>query len=216
MAILPDDINDVSGQNPDKGVKTIHDYIKYLRESLEFWGEGIKKKLDSISLSLTSLTDKDTDLEDAVLAVNIKADGLVSSVSDLTGTVDGLDTTVSSLNSKVSTLNSKVTTAQNTITGHTTSINGLKELIYKDANGDTVVKLNSKTVSNVTPNQYGAYNIGLTSANRVVYATAENVGGTVGYLAVPLLHQGKVYIKITSFTNAAVITTAVNITVYYI
>ena len=58
--IIPNEIQDVGEDQPKRKIEVIFDYIKYMKESLEFWGNGRQKDIENLNLSVTDLDGRET------------------------------------------------------------------------------------------------------------------------------------------------------------
>lgn len=48
MAILSEDIQDITGMEPKQQIETMYRYIQYLKDQLEFWGANREKEIRSL------------------------------------------------------------------------------------------------------------------------------------------------------------------------
>lgn len=55
MAILPDDIRDI--ETSDGPLQTIHRYIRYMREQIEFWGSNREREIKSMEVEADSISE---------------------------------------------------------------------------------------------------------------------------------------------------------------
>ena len=54
--ILPDDIRSLEQKTPNQQLQIIYEYIKYIREQLDFWGSNRESSISSIIAQIDLLT----------------------------------------------------------------------------------------------------------------------------------------------------------------
>lgn len=77
MAILPDDIQNIEKKDVSEKIKTIYDYIVYIKEQLEFWASN---KIKTITAALATLELKIGTVEADMMEVKTKV--LVNATTD--------------------------------------------------------------------------------------------------------------------------------------
>jgi hypothetical protein len=55
--ILSEDIKNITGMSAEKKLDTIVEYIKYMQEQINFWGQNRQKDIDKIRQSVSDLSD---------------------------------------------------------------------------------------------------------------------------------------------------------------
>lgn len=103
MAIFDKELNHLDPQNTAESLKTLENYISYMRERLEFNNSNLTRTLSSTGTSTAEIV-----LILAALQNNVQA--MQSSVNAMQGKISSLETTVSGLNTSVTTMQ---TTIQN-------------------------------------------------------------------------------------------------------
>lgn len=58
MAIIPDDIKNLDGQEPQRKQNIIYEYIKYMREQIEFWAQNRLKDITNLFTRVDDLDSK--------------------------------------------------------------------------------------------------------------------------------------------------------------
>ena len=56
--ILPDDIRTIQDKQDVEKIQVIYDYIKYMREYLDFWGNNRSKEISSIEAEISELRSR--------------------------------------------------------------------------------------------------------------------------------------------------------------
>lgn len=55
--ILSEDIKNITGMTAEKKLDTIVEYIKYMQEQINFWGQNRQKDIDKIRQNVSDLSD---------------------------------------------------------------------------------------------------------------------------------------------------------------
>lgn len=63
MAIIPDDIKNLDGQEPQRKQNIIYEYIKYMREQIEFWAQNRLKDITNLFTRVEELFSNVADLD---------------------------------------------------------------------------------------------------------------------------------------------------------
>lgn len=59
MAIIPDEIRELDGMRNPEQIDTIHKYIKYMKEQMEFWASNREKEINNLKARVTALEDQE-------------------------------------------------------------------------------------------------------------------------------------------------------------
>lgn len=108
MAIFDKELNHLDPQNTAESLKTLENYISYMRERLEFNNSNLTRTLSSTGTSTAEIV-----LILAALQNNVQA--MQSNITAMQGQITTLETTVSGLNSSVQALNGNVTELQGSV-----------------------------------------------------------------------------------------------------
>lgn len=103
MAIFDKELNHLDTGNMEQSLRTLENYISYMRERLEFNNSNLTRTLSSTGTSTAEIV-----LILATLQNNVQA--MQSSITAMQGQISTLETTVSGLNNSVTTMQ---TTIQN-------------------------------------------------------------------------------------------------------
>lgn len=101
MAIFDKELNHLDTNDPASSLRTLENYISYMRERLEFNNSNLTKTLSSTGTSAAEMV-----LIMAALQNNVQA--LQSSVTAMQGQIGTLETTVAALNNSVQALQTEV------------------------------------------------------------------------------------------------------------
>lgn len=122
MAIFDKELNHIDPQNVEQSLKTLENYISYMRERLEFNNSNLTRTLSSTGTSTAEIV-----LILAALQNNVQA--MQSSITAIQGQITTLETTVSGLNSSVQTLSGNVTAVQGTVSTLQSNVSALQDAV---------------------------------------------------------------------------------------
>ena len=108
MAIFDKELNHLDPQDASGSLRTLENYISYMRERLEFNNSNLTRTLSSAGTSTAEMV-----LIVAALQNNVQA--MQSSVTALQGQITTLETTVSGLNNSIQALSQNVTALQTAV-----------------------------------------------------------------------------------------------------
>lgn len=108
MAIFDKELNHLDPQDTNGSLRTLENYISYMRERLEFNNTNLTRTLSSTGTSTAEMV-----LIVAVIQNNVQA--MQSSITAMQGQISTLETTVSGLNTSVQTLSETLTALQTTV-----------------------------------------------------------------------------------------------------
>lgn len=108
MAIFDKELNHLDPQDAAGSLRTLENYISYMRERLEFNNSNLTRTLSSAGTSTAEMV-----LIVAALQNNVQA--MQSSVTALQGQITTLETTVSGLNNSIQALSQNVTALQTAV-----------------------------------------------------------------------------------------------------
>ena len=108
MAIFDKELNHLDPQDASGSLRTLENYISYMRERLEFNNSNLTRTLSSAGTSTAEMV-----LIVAALQNNVQA--MQSSVTALHGQITTLETTVSGLNNSIQALSQNVTALQTAV-----------------------------------------------------------------------------------------------------
>ena len=108
MAIFDKELNHLDPQDAAGSLRTLENYISYMRERLEFNNSNLTRTLSSAGTSTAEMV-----LIVAALQNNVQA--MQSSVTAMQGQITTLGTTVSGLNNSIQALSQNVTALQTAV-----------------------------------------------------------------------------------------------------
>lgn len=108
MAIFDKELNHLDPQDAAGSLRTLENYISYMRERLEFNNSNLTRTLSSAGTSTAEMV-----LIVAALQNNVQA--MQSSVTAMQGQITTLETTVSGLNNSIQALSQNVTALQTAV-----------------------------------------------------------------------------------------------------
>lgn len=108
MAIFDKELNHLDPQDAVGSLRTLENYISYMRERLEFNNSNLTRTLSSAGTSTAEMV-----LIVAALQNNVQA--MQSSVTAMQGQITTLETTVSGLNNSIQALSQNVTALQTAV-----------------------------------------------------------------------------------------------------
>lgn len=108
MAIFDKELNHLDPQDASGSLRTLENYISYMRERLEFNNSNLTRTLSSAGTSTAEMV-----LIVAALQNNVQA--MQSSVTAMQGQITTLETTVPGLNNSIQTLSQNVTALQTAV-----------------------------------------------------------------------------------------------------
>lgn len=108
MAIFDKELNHLDPQDASGSLRTLENYISYMRERLEFNNSNLTRTLSSAGTSTAEMV-----LIVAALQNNVQA--MQSSVTAMQGQITTLETTVSGLNNSIQALSQNVTALQTAV-----------------------------------------------------------------------------------------------------
>lgn len=108
MAIFDKELNHLDPQDAAGSLRTLENYISYMRERLEFNNSNLTRTLSSAGTSTAEMV-----LIVAALRNNVQS--MQSSINAMQGQISTLETTVAGLNNSVQTLSETVTALQTTV-----------------------------------------------------------------------------------------------------
>lgn len=108
MAIFDKELNHLDPQDASGSLRTLENYISYMRERLEFNNSNLTRTLSSAGTSTAEMV-----LIVAALQNNVQA--MQSSITAMQGQITTLETTVSGLNNSIQALSQNVTALQATV-----------------------------------------------------------------------------------------------------
>ena len=131
MAIFDKELNHLDPQDAAGSLRTLENYISYMRERLEFNNSNLTRTLSSAGTSTAEMV-----LIVAALQNNVQA--MQSSVTAMQGQITTLETTVSRLNSSVQSLSGTVTVLQTDIAALQTTVQNIDQRVSAlEAKGGT-------------------------------------------------------------------------------
>ena len=135
MAIFDKELNHLDSQDAAGSLRTLENYISYMRERLEFNNSNLTRTLSSAGTSTAEMV-----LIVAALQNNVQA--MQSSITAMQGQITTLGTTVSGLNNSLSqnvtALQSSVGTLQSDVTALQTTVQNIdKRVTALEAKGGT-------------------------------------------------------------------------------
>lgn len=122
MAIFDKELNHLDPQDTASSLRTLENYISYMRERLEFNNSNLTRTLSSAGTSTAEMV-----LIVAAIQNNVQA--MQSSINAMQGQISTLETTVSGLNSSVQSLSGTVTALQTTVGTLQTDISALQTTV---------------------------------------------------------------------------------------
>ena len=108
MAIFDKELNHLDPQDTSGSLRTLENYISYMRERLEFNNTNLTRTLSSTGTSTAEMV-----LIVAAIQNNVQA--MQSSITAMQGQISTLETTVSGLNTSVQALSETITALQTTV-----------------------------------------------------------------------------------------------------
>ena len=108
MAIFDKELNHLDPQDAAGSLRTLENYISYMRERLEFNNSNLTRTLSSAGTSTAEMV-----LIVAALQNNVQA--MQSSITAMQGQITTLETTVSGLNNSIQALSQNVTALQTAV-----------------------------------------------------------------------------------------------------
>lgn len=108
MAIFDKELNHLDPQDAAGSLRTLENYISYMRERLEFNNSNLTRTLSSAGTSTAEMV-----LIVAALQNNVQA--MQSSVTAMQGQITTLEATVSGLNNSIQALSQNVTALQTAV-----------------------------------------------------------------------------------------------------
>lgn len=108
MAIFDKELNHLDPQDTSGSLRTLENYISYMRERLEFNNTNLTRTLSSTGTSTAEMV-----LIVAAIQNNVQA--MQSSITAMQGQISTLGTTVSGLNTSVQALSETITALQTTV-----------------------------------------------------------------------------------------------------
>lgn len=108
MAIFDKELNHLDPQDASGSLRTLENYISYMRERLEFNNSNLTRTLSSAGTSTAEMV-----LIVAALQNNVQA--MQSSVTAMQGQITTLEVTVSGLNNSIQALSQNVTALQTAV-----------------------------------------------------------------------------------------------------
>lgn len=108
MAIFDKELNHLDPQDASGSLRTLENYISYMRERLEFNNSNLTRTLSSAGTSTAEMV-----LIVAALQNNVQA--MQSSITAMQGQITTLETTVSGLNNSIQALSQNVTALQTAV-----------------------------------------------------------------------------------------------------
>ena len=122
MAIFDKELNHLDPQDAAGSLRTLENYISYMRERLEFNNSNLTRTLSSAGTSTAEMV-----LIVAALQNNVQA--MQSSVTAMQGQITTLETTVSGLNNSIQTLSQNVTALQSSVSTLQSDVATLKTAV---------------------------------------------------------------------------------------
>ena len=61
-SIIPDEIQDISVQDLPAKITTIYEYMKYMKEQIEFWGSNRSREITELQNQINTLSDQIAEL----------------------------------------------------------------------------------------------------------------------------------------------------------
>ena len=120
MAIFDKELNHLDPQDAAGSLRTLENYISYMRERLEFNNSNLTRTLSSAGTSTAEMV-----LIVAALQNNVQA--MQSSVTAMQGQITTLGTTVSGLNNSIQALSQNVTALQTAVQNIDQRVTALEE-----------------------------------------------------------------------------------------
>jgi uncharacterized protein YoxC len=102
MAIFDKELNHLDPQDTASSLRTLENYISYMRERLEFNNSNLTRTLSSTGTSTAEMVL-------IVAAIQNSVQAMQSSINAMQGQISTLETTVSGLNSSVQNIDQRVT-----------------------------------------------------------------------------------------------------------
>lgn len=131
MAIFDKELNHLDPQDTASSLRTLENYISYMRERLEFNNSNLTRTLSSAGTSTAEMV-----LIVAAIQNNVQA--MQSSINAMQGQISTLETTVSGLNSSVQSLSGTVTALQTTVGTLQTTVQNIDQRVTAlEAKGGT-------------------------------------------------------------------------------
>ena len=122
MAIFDKELNHLDPQDAAGSLRTLENYISYMRERLEFNNSNLTRTLSSAGTSTAEMVL-------IVAAIRNNVQSMQSSINAMQGQISTLETTVSGLNSSVQPLSGTVTALQTTVGTLQTDISALQTTV---------------------------------------------------------------------------------------
>ncbi len=132
MAIFDKELNHLDPQDTSGSLRTLENYISYMRERLEFNNSNLTRTLSSAGTSTAEMV-----LIVAAIQNNVQA--MQSSITAMQGQISTLETAVSGLNNSVQSLSGTVTTLQADIAALQTTVQNIDQRVtaLEAKGGDT-------------------------------------------------------------------------------
>lgn len=108
MIVLPESMNKIDVDEPQRALSTIDNYIRYMCERVEFAMRNVTKSVSDAGVSSAEMYVLLVALQNTVSEVSSRLSTLTGTVNTMQSTISGLSTELSTMQASINSLDERV------------------------------------------------------------------------------------------------------------